>query len=59
MTPNSKPTEQLALRLPDGLRGRIKIAAVRNHRSMNAELILQLEKLYPADVASPAPATLG
>ncbi|PIO99651.1 Arc family DNA-binding protein [Pleomorphomonas carboxyditropha] len=49
MTQQLRNTEQLALRLPDGLRDRIKIAAATNHRSMNAELIMQLERLYPAD----------
>lgn len=48
MVQQLKNTEQLALRLPDGLRDRIKAAAVRNRRSMTAELIVQLERLYPA-----------
>lgn len=43
-----KNTEQLALRLPGGLRHRIKIAAAMNRRSMNAEVIMQLVRLYPA-----------
>lgn len=40
--------EQFPLRLPDGMRGRIKEAAEQNLRSMNAEIIYQLSRVYGA-----------
>lgn len=36
------------LRLPDGMRDRIKAAAESNSRSMNSEIIATLEEKYPA-----------
>lgn len=36
------------LRLPDGMRDRIKAAAESNNRSMNAEIVATLEEKYPA-----------
>ena len=38
------------MRLPDGLRDRIRLAAEANHRSMNAEVVALLEENYPAPV---------
>lgn len=35
------------LRLPDGMRDRIKAAADENNRSMNAEIVATLEAEYP------------
>ncbi len=35
------------LRLPDGMRERIKAAAADNNRSMNAEIVSTLEEAYP------------
>lgn len=35
------------LRLPDGMRERIKAAAERNGRSMNSEIVTTLEAAYP------------
>ena len=35
------------LRLPDGMRDRIKTVAASNNRSMNAEIIATLEAAYP------------
>ena len=35
------------LRLPDGMRDRIKAAADANNRSMNAEIVATLEQKYP------------
>lgn len=35
------------LRLPDGMRDRIKAAADENGRSMNSEIIATLEDAYP------------
>jgi hypothetical protein len=39
-------SDQFALRLPDGLRDRIKAAAERAGRSMNAEIVRALEKEF-------------
>lgn len=36
------------LRLPDGMRDRIKAAAEENNRSMNAEIVATLDEKYPA-----------
>lgn len=35
------------LRLPDGMRDRIKTIAASNNRSMNAEIVATLEEKYP------------
>ena len=46
----SKPgrdSDQFALRLPDGMRDRIKAAADANNRSMNAEIVATLREAYP------------
>lgn len=40
--------DQYTVRLPDGLRDRIKAAADDNNRSMNAEIVATLEEKYPA-----------
>lgn len=40
--------DRYMLRLPDGMRDRIKAAAETNNRSMNAELVATLEEKYPA-----------
>ncbi|QCP86504.1 Arc family DNA-binding protein [Cereibacter sphaeroides] len=39
--------DQYMLRLPDGMRDRIKAAAEANNRSMNAEIVATLEERYP------------
>ncbi|MDI6025634.1 Arc family DNA-binding protein [Corticibacterium sp. UT-5YL-CI-8] len=44
--PSSKQ-DQFVLRFPDGLRDRIKASAEKHGRSMNAEIILVLEKEFP------------
>lgn len=44
----SKQSEQFVLRLPDGMRDRIKAAADANARSMNSEIVATLEEAYPA-----------
>jgi len=47
---NTKPgrdSDQFALRLPDGMRDRIKAAADENQRSMNAEIVSTLREKYP------------
>lgn len=41
-------SDQFPLRLPDGMRERIKAAADAAGRSMNAEIVATLEDRYPA-----------
>jgi hypothetical protein len=36
----------LPLRLPEGVREKIKASALANRRSMNSEIVVALEKLY-------------
>ena len=43
----TQPQDKYILRLPDGMRDRIKAAAERNKRSMNAEIVATLEEAYP------------
>lgn len=43
----SDKQEQFMVRFPDGLRDRIREAAEKNNRSMNAEIIATLEREYP------------
>ncbi len=40
-------SDQFPLRLPEGMRERIKAAADMNNRSMNAEIVSTLEEKYP------------
>jgi len=47
---SSQNQDKFIVRLPDGLRDRIRLAAETNHRSMNAEVVALLEKNYPAPV---------
>ncbi|MER8514806.1 Arc family DNA-binding protein [Mesorhizobium sp. M1060] len=42
--------EQFVVRLPEGMRDRIRDAADRNNRSMNAEVVATLEEKYPAPI---------
>jgi hypothetical protein len=44
--PVIQPQDKYVLRLPDGLRDRIKAEAEAENRSMNAEIIAVLEKWY-------------
>lgn len=44
----SDKQDQFVVRLPDGMRDRIKAAAEANNRSMNAEIVATLEDKYPA-----------
>jgi plasmid stability protein len=48
MTTERKPQTQdkFILRLPDGMRDRIKVAAENNNRSMNAEIVARLEASF-------------
>ncbi|MEH6721029.1 MAG: Arc family DNA-binding protein [Aurantimonas endophytica] len=45
---NRRNSEQFQLRMPDGMRERIRTAAESNDRSMNAEIVATLEEKYPA-----------
>lgn len=51
MPERAQNQDKFIIRLPDGLRDRIRIAADKNHRSMNAEVVALLEENYP----TPAP----
>lgn len=42
-----RSSDQFPLRLPDGMRERIKSAASANQRSMNAEIVAALEERFP------------
>lgn len=46
--PTNRESDKFMLRLPDGLRDRIKAKADENNRSMNAEIVQLLEREYPA-----------
>lgn len=41
--------DKFMLRLPDGMRDRIRAAAEANGRSMNAEIVYTLEHAYPGN----------
>ncbi len=43
-----RESDKFSLRFPDGLRDRIKSAAAQNFRSMNAEIVIALERAFPA-----------
>tara|TARA_R110000751_G_scaffold307812_1_gene431825 strand:+ start:15517 stop:15900 length:384 start_codon:yes stop_codon:yes gene_type:complete len=44
----SEKQERFIVRLPDGMRDRIRAAAEANNRSMNAEIVSVLEERFPA-----------
>lgn len=46
-TKPGRGSDQFPLRLPDGMRDRIKAAASDNGRSMNSEIVAALEEKYP------------
>ncbi|MBY3086082.1 Arc family DNA-binding protein [Rhizobium laguerreae] len=41
--------DKFMLRLPEGMRDRIKLSAERNGRSMNAEIVQALEQMFPPE----------
>lgn len=47
-TQTGRESDKFMLRLPDGMRERIKAEAEANNRSMNAEIVATLEEKYPA-----------
>jgi Arc-like DNA binding domain len=49
MARKQSDTVQLKLRFPEKLRVRIEVAAVRNQRSMNSEIIHRLEQSFEKD----------
>lgn len=51
--PPSKQLDQFVVRLPDGMRERIRLAAEVNRRSMNAEIIARLEATFLDDDQPP------
>lgn len=48
----SEKQDRFIVRLPDGMRDRIKAAAEAHNRSMNAEIVATLEEKYPAPAPS-------
>ena len=50
--PTNRESDKFIVRLPDGMRERIKAAAEANNRSMNAEIVATLEREYPAPRSS-------
>jgi predicted DNA-binding protein len=52
MTKANRDSDKFMLRMPDGLRDRIKTASEHSGRSMNSEIVSALEGVYPepADV---------
>lgn len=54
---NRTLTDKFMLRLPDGMRDRIKAAAEANNRSMNAEIVARLTASLEQDdfLRTPAP----
>jgi plasmid stability protein len=45
----SRSLDKIIIRLPDGLKERIRMVAVKNDRSVNAELLMLLERTYPPE----------
>lgn len=43
-----RESDKFSLRFPDGMRDRIKSAATQNFRSMNAEIVIALDRAFPA-----------
>lgn len=46
MSKTGRGSDQFALRLPDGLREKIKAASDDNLRSMNAEIVFHLQRVF-------------
>lgn len=44
--PTTRESDKFIVRLPDGMRDRIKAAAEANNRSMNAEIVARLEASF-------------
>lgn len=52
--PTNRDSDKFVLRLPDGMRDRIKLAAEVSGRSMNQEIIQALEEKFPAMIGTTA-----
>lgn len=48
----SRGDDQMMIRIPAGMRGRIKAAAAAAKRSANAEIVFHLERIFPAPNAT-------
>lgn len=44
--PTNRESDRFMLRLPDGMRDRIKAAAESNNRSMNSEIVARLQATF-------------
>ncbi|WP_225611996.1 Arc family DNA-binding protein [Paracoccus sp. PAR01] len=44
----NRESDRFMLRLPEGMRNRIRVAAEANNRSMNSEMVAALEEKYPS-----------
>ncbi|MBX8556992.1 Arc family DNA-binding protein [Pseudomonas cichorii] len=49
MTTTSRDADKFVVRLPDGMRDRIHVVALSNHRSMNSEILERLERTFNED----------
>lgn len=49
----SRHADKFVVRMPDGMRDKIADIAVSNHRSMNSEIVLQLERMINDATALP------
>ncbi|MND71437.1 Arc-like DNA binding domain protein [compost metagenome] len=49
MAKAGRGSEQVMIRLPDGMRDRIRESAEKNNRSMNAEIVAVLEEAFPSE----------
>jgi predicted house-cleaning noncanonical NTP pyrophosphatase (MazG superfamily) len=52
--PPSRTAEQFVVRFPDGMRDRIAEAAKESGRSMNAEIVLRLQRSFDTTTATTA-----
>ena len=48
----SQTAERFQIRMPEGLRDRIRVAAEENNRSMNAEIIARLEASFDENIVT-------
>lgn len=51
-----RDSDKIMLRVPDGMRDRIKAAADANNRTMNAEIVARLQASFPDSLISSLPA---
>jgi hypothetical protein len=57
MTQKRSSREGINVRLPEGMRDRIKISAVANKRTMNNEVVFRLERDFNQEAKGPAGAS--